>query len=65
MKPCKEKLPDGKPCPNQADEGQEYCPYHLANQDKEAKNILAIAGAVLGVMAAVAVAVVKIATKRT
>lgn len=65
MKPCKEKLPDGKPCPNQADEGQEYCPYHLANQDKEAKNILAIAGTVLGVVATGVVAVVKIAIKRT
>ena len=39
MKPCKAKLPDGKPCPNQVDEGQEYCPYHLANQVAEEKKI--------------------------
>ncbi len=32
MKPCKAKLTDGNPCPNQVDEGQEYCPYHLASQ---------------------------------
>ena len=50
MKPCKAKLPDGKPCPNQADEGQEYCPYHLASQDAEAKKIFSIAGTVLGVV---------------
>jgi hypothetical protein len=65
MKPCKEKLPDGKPCPNQADEGQEYCPYHLANQDKQTKSVLAIVGTVLSVVAAGIIAIVKIATKRT
>jgi hypothetical protein len=53
MKPCKEKLPDGKPCPNQADEGQEYCPFHLANQDKKMKDILLPIG---GAMVSVAVA---------
>ncbi len=51
MKPCKEKLPDGKPCPNQVDEGQEYCPYHLSKQVVKAKNILAIALPVLGIVA--------------
>ena len=40
MKPCKAKLSDGKPCPNQVDEGQEYCPYHLAIQVGDAKKIL-------------------------
>jgi hypothetical protein len=49
MKPCKEKLPDGIPCPNQVDEGQEYCPYHLAKQVAEEKKIffssVAVAGA--------------------
>ena len=39
MKPCKAKLPDGKPCPNQVDEGQEYCPYHLAKQNAMPKKI--------------------------
>lgn len=65
MKPCKEKLPNGKPCPNHADEGQEYCPYHLANQDKQAKSVLAIVGTVLSAVAAGIVLIVKIATKRT
>jgi hypothetical protein len=54
MKPCKAKLPGGKFCPNQVDEGQEYCPFHLADQDAKTKNILSIAlGAVLGVVALV------------
>ncbi len=54
MKLCKEKLPDGKPCPNQADEGQEYCFFHLADRDAKAKNILKLAvGVVLGVVALV------------
>ena len=65
MKPCREKLPDGKPCPNQADEGQEYCPYHLANQDKKAKSILTIAGAVLSAVVVGVVTVVKIVAKRS
>ena len=65
MKPCKEKLPDGKPCPNQADEGQEYCPYHLANQAKKAKSVLAIAGGVLSGVVTGIVIIVKIVTKRT
>lgn len=32
MKLCKAKLPDGKPCPHNVDEGQEYCPHHLASR---------------------------------
>lgn len=48
MKPCKEKLPDAKPCPNQVDEGQEYCPYHLAKQVAEERKQLSIALAVWG-----------------
>jgi len=48
MKPCKAKLPDGKPCLNQADEEQEYCPFHLADQIRMPKKILAIALPVLG-----------------
>jgi len=56
MKPCKAELPDGKLCPNKVDEGQEYCPYHLANQDaKVKKGIFSIAGLVVaGVIAIVA-----------
>lgn len=60
MKPCKEKLPDGKTCPNQVDEGQEYCPYHLADQITMPKKILSVALPVLGVIAStVVVAVLK------
>ena len=58
MKPCKAKLPDGKPCPNQVDEGQQYCPFHLSDQDAKAKNIISMAlGAVLGVLGVVALAI--------
>ena len=39
MKLCKAELPDGKPCPNKVDEGQEYCPYHLANQAAKIKKL--------------------------
>ncbi len=39
MKSCKEKFLDGKPCPNKIDEGQEYCPYHLAKQVADEKKI--------------------------
>jgi hypothetical protein len=63
MKLCKEKSQDGKPCPNQVDEGQEYCPYHLASQNTKAKNILSIAGTVLSVVAAGIFTVVKVVAK--
>jgi hypothetical protein len=58
MKPCQAKLPDGKPCPNQADEGQEYCPFHLADQITMPKKILSFALPVLGVVASAVVATV-------
>ena len=51
MKPCKEKLPDGEPCPNQVDKGQEKCPYHLAKQVAEERKRLSIALTVWGVNA--------------
>lgn len=56
MKSCKAKPPDGKPCPNQVDEGQDYCPYHLAEQVALPKKILTVALSFLGL---VAVAVIK------
>ena len=56
MNSCKAKLPDGKSCPNQVDEGQDYCPFHLANQITLPKKILSVALSVLGL---VAVAVIK------
>jgi hypothetical protein len=58
MKPCKAKLPDGKPCPNQADEGQEYCPFHLAEQITMPKKILSLALPVLGVVVPAVIATV-------
>lgn len=65
MNLCREKLSSGKSCPNQVDEGQEYCPFHLANQDKKAKNILTIAGAVISAVTVGFITVVKIVAKRT
>lgn len=51
MSSCNETLSNGKPCPNEADEGQEYCPFHLANQDTMVKKaILSIVVSVLGVL---------------
>ena len=58
MKPCKAELPDGKFCDNQVDEGQEYCPYHLAEQITMPKKILSVALPVLGVVASAIVTVV-------
>ena len=51
MKPCKAKLPNGTPCPHMVDEGQVYCPFHLASQDAVAKNIIftAVLDLVLGI----------------
>ena len=59
MKPCKAKLPDGKPCPNQADEGQEYCPFHLADQITMPKKILSVALPILGVVVPAVIATVR------
>lgn len=56
MKTCKATLPDGKFCENEVDEGQEYCPYHLAEQITLPKKILSVALPVLGVVASAVVA---------
>ena len=49
MKPCKAKLPDGKPCPNQVDEGQEYCPLSSCEPKyKGEKDILNCCGSANG-----------------
>ncbi|WKZ38648.1 MAG: hypothetical protein QY328_10310 [Anaerolineales bacterium] len=61
MKTCKEKLPDGKPCPNQVDDGQEYCFYHLANKTAKEKKIFSIATGALSVLGLVAVGIYKVA----
>lgn len=56
MTPCKAKLPDGKFCDNKVDEGQEYCPYHLAEQITMPKKILSVALPILGVVVPAVVA---------
>ena len=61
MKTCKEKLPDGKPCPNQVDEGQEYCFHHLADQDAKAKKKFSIATGAVAVLSLVAAGIYKVA----
>ena len=61
MKPCKTKLPNGKPCPNKVDDGQEYCPYHLANQNAKAKNIFSIVTGAVTFLGFVAVGIYKVA----
>jgi hypothetical protein len=58
MKTCKAALPDGKFCENEVDEGQEYCPYHLAEQITLPKKILSVALPVLGVVVSAVVAAV-------
>ena len=59
MKPCIAKLPDGTPCPNQVDEGQKYCPYHLASQVADEKKILSNILTTLGrVLAAASIVLV-------
>jgi hypothetical protein len=58
MKTCKATLPDGKFCENEVDEGQEYCPYHLAEQITLPKKILSVALPVLGLVASAVVTLV-------
>jgi len=50
MNPCKAKLTDGKPCPNKADKGQEYCPFHLADQVALPKKIISGVVGGLGIL---------------
>jgi hypothetical protein len=61
MKPCKEKLPNGKPCPNQVDDGQEYCFHHLASKAVKKKKNISIAAGAVTVLGAVAVGIYKVA----
>jgi len=49
MKPCK-AIQDGKPCLNEADKGQEYCPYHLADQVAKGKRNISIAAGLVMVL---------------
>ena len=60
MKACKSKLPDGKPCPNKVDDGQEYCFSHLADQDLKAKKKYSIATGAVTVLSLVAVGIYKV-----
>lgn len=61
MKSCKAKLPDGRFCDNQVDEKQEYCPYHLAEQDSKAKKKFSIATGAVAVLSLVAAGIYKVA----
>jgi len=61
MKSCKAKLPDGKPCPNQVDDGQEYCFFHLADQDAKTKKNLSIAAGAVTALSLVAAGIYKVA----
>ena len=61
MKSCNAKLPDGKPCPNQVDNGQEYCFFHLADQDSKAKMKFSIATGAVAVLSLVAAGIYKVA----
>jgi len=67
MNPCKAKLPDGNPCSHQADEGQKYCPYHLADRVTMPKKIglgaLGVLGIVVGFIASGGGRVVKAVVK--
>mgnify|MGYP000852021719 CR=1 FL=1 len=61
MQPCKAKLQDGKPCPNQVDDGQEYCFFHLADQDSKAKKKFSIATGAVAVVGLVVTGIYKVA----
>ena len=64
MTPCKAKLPDGKICDNKVDEGQEYCPYHLASQDAETKKTLSILAKAGVVLLSLVAGIYKVATNK-
>ncbi|MCA9950456.1 MAG: hypothetical protein KDE48_12475 [Anaerolineales bacterium] len=64
MKLCKAELPNGKLCPNNVDEGQEYCPYHLASQDAETKKTLSILAKAGVVLMSLVAGIYKVATNK-
>lgn len=61
MKPCKAQLPGGKPCLNHVDDGQEYCFFHLADQDSKAKKKFSIATVAVAGLGLVATGIYKVA----
>lgn len=61
MRPCKAKLPDGKPCPNKANDGQEYCYFHLADQAAKAKKKIVKGAGAMTVLSFVAAGIYKVA----
>jgi len=61
MKSCKAKDANGKPCPNKVGEGQEYCPYHLADQDAKTKKKFSIVTGVGTGLSLIAVGIYKAA----
>lgn len=60
METCKAKLPDGKPCSNGVDDGQEYCFFHLAEQDSKLKKKFSIVAGALSVLGLVAAGIYKV-----
>jgi len=61
MKSCKAKLSDGKPCPNQVDDGQEYCFFHLADQVSKIKKGFSIGAGVVTVFGVAVAGIHKVA----
>ena len=61
MKSCKAKDSNGNPCPNKVDDGQEYCYFHLADQDAKTKKKFALATGAGTVLSVVAVGIYKAA----
>lgn len=59
-KTCKKILKNGQPCPNQVDEGQDFCPYHLSGDMSLLRKILAGFISGLSVLVAVAWAIIKL-----
>ncbi|MCL4300881.1 MAG: hypothetical protein KJ077_34410 [Anaerolineae bacterium] len=59
-KTCKALLKNGQPCPNQVDEGQDFCPYHLSRETSIWKKILAGITGVLGILVGILLVAIKI-----
>lgn len=49
-KTCKAILENGRPCPNSVEDGQDYCPYHLAQQTTTPKKVVGYGGIILGAL---------------
>ena len=61
MKSCKAKDPNGNPCPNKVDKGQEYCYFHLTDQDAKMKKKFSLATGAGTALSLIAVGIYKAA----